>query len=303
MRSGLFPAEPGPSPGWQRQGRADTTGEALIDRYTVEPGFTLVRSRLRSLRAHRETSQRRPEGRLLVITYGLSGASSFRERRGHRPRFQAGFTTVTGFDDVDGERLFPAQEEIGQLRLILTEQALAGYLGATDAAGLLQAGEPPRTLDFCATDPASQAGVDALFRAPARPLPHPLALKTTALTLLTQPLQRLLDRRSDTPPHALEKVERADALLREALEAPFCLTTLATRVGLGERQLRRGFQRVFGVSPRQRFQRLRLEYARSLLESGAPVARVAYRLGYGHPANFTAAYRRHFGRAPKHSRR
>ena len=303
MRSGPFPANPEPAPGWQHQGHADAGGESRIDRYTVEPGFTLVRSQVRGHRTRREISQRPPGERLLIITYGLSGTSSFHERRGHRPRFQAGFTTVTGFDDVDGERVFPAQEHIGQLRLILTEQALTGYLGPCQAAALLQAGGPPRTLDFTATDRASQGRVAALYRAPERPLPHPLALKTTALTLLGQPLQRLLDRHGDTPPHALEKVERADALLRDALDKPLCLTTLAARVGLGERQLRRGFQRVFGTSPRQRFQHLRLEYARELLAGGTPVAQVAYRLGYAHPANFTAAYRRHFGQAPKYSRR
>ncbi|GAA5111345.1 AraC family transcriptional regulator [Alloalcanivorax gelatiniphagus] len=302
MRSGPVPA-PEPSPGWQHQGHADASGETRIARYTVEPGFTLVRSQVRGHRTRRESSQRPPGERLLIITYGLSGTSSFHERRGHRPRFQAGFTTVTGFDDVDGERVFPPQQEIGQLRLILTEQALAGYVGRRQTATLLQAGAPPRTLDFSATDRASQGHVAALYRAPERPPPHALALKTTALTLLGEPLQRLLERHGDTQPHALEKVERADALLRDALDQPLCLTTLAARVGLGERQLRRGFQRVFGVSPRQRFQRLRLEYARQLLAGGAPVSGVAYRLGYAHPANFTAAYRRHFGQPPKYSRR
>ncbi|MDF3852258.1 helix-turn-helix domain-containing protein, partial [Achromobacter denitrificans] len=36
-----------------------------------------------------------------------------------------------------------------------------------------------------------------------------------------------------------------------------------------------------------------------LLETGCQVAQAAYRVGYRHPANFSAAFTRFHGRAPK----
>ena len=44
---------------------------------------------------------------------------------------------------------------------------------------------------------------------------------------------------------------------------------------------------------------MRMRRAWELLETGCQVAQAAYRVGYCHPANFSAAFTRFHGRAPK----
>ncbi|WP_196518146.1 helix-turn-helix domain-containing protein [Halomonas sp. PA16-9] len=77
------------------------------------------------------------------------------------------------------------------------------------------------------------------------------------------------------------------------------LAYLGARVGLGEQKLKQGFRCMFGTTPQHFLHQQRMRRAHTLLESGQQAAQAAYATGYRHPSNFSAAFTRFFGYAPK----
>ena len=91
----------------------------------------------------------------------------------------------------------------------------------------------------------------------------------------------------------------ARAVLDQEMEAPPSMSSLARRIGTSEVTLRRLFKATFGMTIIDYVRQRRLDAARYLLREGRlRVSEIAYRVGYSEPANFTAAYRQHFGYPP-----
>lgn len=97
-----------------------------------------------------------------------------------------------------------------------------------------------------------------------------------------------------------DRVRLAAEILERDLEHPPSLADLATRVGLSETTLKRGFRQVFATTVFGYVRTRRMEEAGRLLESGAAtVLEAATLVGYSNPSNFAAAFRRRFGVNPK----
>lgn len=95
--------------------------------------------------------------------------------------------------------------------------------------------------------------------------------------------------------------------VRDAIDAdlrrPWKISELARRAGISRRSFNTHFRRVFGMSASEYLRRRRLEQAReAMIEQGISVNEAAYNAGYGNPANFATAFRKHFGHAPSKSR-
>lgn len=74
---------------------------------------------------------------------------------------------------------------------------------------------------------------------------------------------------------------------------------MAERFATNESTMRRAFKATFGVSITAYVRLELLKRAQVLLRDGRlQIAEVAYRCGFSSPANFTAAYRRHYGYPP-----
>ncbi|PSN12600.1 hypothetical protein C7293_19415 [filamentous cyanobacterium CCT1] len=96
------------------------------------------------------------------------------------------------------------------------------------------------------------------------------------------------------------RIHYAAEILRSHLETPPNQTELAQRVGIGHCTLNKGFREVFGVTPFAYLTRHRMEQAKQLLrQPDQTVAEVANRVGYANPAQFAAAFKRHFGMTPR----
>jgi AraC family transcriptional regulator of adaptative response / DNA-3-methyladenine glycosylase II len=79
---------------------------------------------------------------------------------------------------------------------------------------------------------------------------------------------------------------------------------LAARVGLGERHLRRLFERHLGASPVEIAQARRTHFARALIDCDAlPMSKVALAAGFRSIRQFNHSIRRAFGRSPSEIRR
>jgi AraC-like DNA-binding protein len=134
-------------------------------------------------------------------------------------------------------------------------------------------------------------------------------LQTLSMELLLQVLG-MLERRSVVTPDAAigsrdtARVYQARDYLAQHYVHPPNITELARRVGLNRTKLKESFRRILGFTIYDYIVRLRLERAAEMLLTGDhAVAQVAYAVGYEYPANFTAAFKRHFGRLPREWRR
>ena len=82
------------------------------------------------------------------------------------------------------------------------------------------------------------------------------------------------------------------------------MTTLAARLGVSDRHVRRIFEAHLGVSPVQYLQTRRLLNAKQLLtDTSLPVTQVAYLSGYASVRRFNAAFLTHYGLNPTQLRR
>ncbi len=99
-------------------------------------------------------------------------------------------------------------------------------------------------------------------------------------------------------------VERALRLISEgALDEDGDVERLATRLGIGERHLRRLFDRHLGASPVSVAQTHRVLLAKRLIdETGMPMIDVAYAAGFGSIRRFNDLMRRVYGRSPSELR-
>ena len=94
-------------------------------------------------------------------------------------------------------------------------------------------------------------------------------------------------------------VQRALQLIRQGALNAGSLTGLAERLGVGERYLRKLFQRELGVSPQAVALNQRLLFAKKLLaETAMPITDVAFAAGFGSVRRFNSAVREHFRLTP-----
>ncbi len=99
-------------------------------------------------------------------------------------------------------------------------------------------------------------------------------------------------------------VSRALALIADGALDEQGVEDLASRLGMGERHLRRLFRSHIGASPIAVAQTRRLLFAKKLLtETQMPMVEVALASGYGSVRRFNSAIRRVFRRAPRELRR
>lgn len=96
------------------------------------------------------------------------------------------------------------------------------------------------------------------------------------------------------------RVARAIAGMSAHIEHPLTVGMLASYAGCTRRQLENRFRRALGATPRQVYQRLRLDAGRRLIGgSSMSIAEVATRCGYENSSAFTRAFRRTFGKPPR----
>lgn len=87
--------------------------------------------------------------------------------------------------------------------------------------------------------------------------------------------------------------------MEENLEEPLSSVRLAASVSLSQRQMERLFRRELATTPRELYQRLRLERAERLLEyGGMNVREVAMACGYTSLAQFSRSFKAHRGVPP-----
>lgn len=72
----------------------------------------------------------------MVVTLGLKGQSWFIDSGGGELVFKQGYTSITTFTSVAGERQYEADKSTFQLRFSLTKKGLANLFGEDRSAAL-----------------------------------------------------------------------------------------------------------------------------------------------------------------------
>ncbi|NOW44931.1 AraC-like DNA-binding protein [Novosphingobium sp. SG751A] len=129
-------------------------------------------------------------------------------------------------------------------------------------------------------------------------------LEGLALQLLCDALSQLA---GDEPDNGLDLAERdlraihqAHSILTETFCNPPSVSCLARRVGINRTKLQSAFKAIYATTLQDFCIERRMELGRKLLEeTDEPVARIAELAGYGHPNNFSSAFKRVYGLSPR----
>ena len=85
--------------------------------------------------------------------------------------------------------------------------------------------------------------------------------------------------------------------------SPWTVASLARVARASRSQFAEQFKCAFGETPARYLTRVRMQRAERMLQAGAPVSEIAFRLGYESDAGFSRAFRRHAGASPSDWRR
>lgn len=74
---------------------------------------------------------------------------------------------------------------------------------------------------------------------------------------------------------------------------------LASIAKMGKTKFKTSFKQLFGSAPLQYRNKIRMEFAKEeIISRRRTPSEMSYLLGYSHPSNFTAAYKKYFGKLP-----
>ncbi|EKT4480426.1 helix-turn-helix transcriptional regulator [Pseudomonas putida] len=242
------------------------------------------------------------EGPLLCLTFLEQGILRYVDRKGRCWPFEAGQSIAQRLRDAAQARRLQVSPGAGGLHLVVGERTLSRYMGEQQARRLLHCqGEAP--LLQCSTSRDACSHVQALATRLAQGQCAPLDTHLHVLNLLSNPLHQLTVSSSQTTPllpaAQVKRLEQARQLLHDELDQPLTVQVLCRRVGLSAAKLKHGFHQLFHTTPYRMLLQLRMQLAHALLQEGCQVAQVAYKVGYSHPSNFSAAFSGYFGFAPK----
>lgn len=279
-------------------------GQCFHDFVELEPGLGLGRLHYRPSVPLIEETNGPHEGRVMVITLGMKGRSCYQGQDATCLEFQKGYTTISSFRGIPGERRYEADDTVSQLRVVAHESLICKYVGSERAAEILGNQQLSR-LAFHASTPAAMAHANALIShlLPCQSRLSRLDLHIHTLSLLNEQFSLLAPQHgaaaSPFSPAEIERIEQARQTMEERLDKPLTLDYLATIVGINKNKLKDGMIYLYNATPTELLLELRMTKALTLLETGLQVSQVAWRVGYKYANNFTVAFTRYYGKSPK----
>lgn len=284
---------------WWRSRLPEEVGTCITDRLLIDEGLTLVYVDYQSHHDLLETSTMDRDGRCLTVTVAVEGQSSTIGSDGRRFDFVSGHSTLAAFASVRGERRFPANQAIRQLRLIAEEPLLQRY-GLESMLDGVRNDQTACPLHFGRHGGATQKFASSLIHLHDRSGSF-LDIQIAALGLLseqTRPFASQVNEAGNLRSEDQKKIVRAKDILVSQYDRQLTVAYLCTVIGTNEFKLKQGFREMFGSSPHRMLISIRMEKALELLESGLNVSTVAYKVGYQHLSSFSTAFQSYFGRTP-----
>jgi AraC-like DNA-binding protein len=104
-------------------------------------------------------------------------------------------------------------------------------------------------------------------------------------------------------PASFRRLVRARELLESEAPEGSTVRAVARQVGLSPFHFIRQFAALYGITPHKLRTRIRLERAKQLLGTGAPVTEVCFQVGFASLGSFSALFTRCVGSSPIRYRR
>ncbi|MBD8892139.1 GlxA family transcriptional regulator [Roseibium litorale] len=99
-------------------------------------------------------------------------------------------------------------------------------------------------------------------------------------------------------------VRRALLIMQQNIDFPLTVKEIAKRMGIGKRQIERHFSSALGISPQAAFLRIRLTFARHLVETtDKSIAQIAVDCGFCDSSHLSRMFRRRYENTPQEVRR
>ncbi len=285
-----------------QQSLPDELGAGQSTLFQLDQGLNYIETRYTPTRDLAILSRIEDQQPQLIITLGLQGHSCFSERNGDELIFNKGYTTISAFKVSDGERQYEANKPTLQLRLAITKHWLDSYFGEQKSLALFNRNKP-----LLSHQPTSHLALMASKQLLACAVPQevrPLFTHGLAMSIVAAELAHFFaDKRQDSSRfNEKEKAmaELARDILFDEFRSPPSVADLSNRVGTNQFKLKKLFHHFFNNTPYGLLSEFRMNHAYQLLEAKpCHVNVVADRVGYTHASNFTAAFIKHFGVAPK----
>ncbi|RIZ72119.1 MAG: AraC family transcriptional regulator [Methylococcales bacterium] len=239
----------------------------------------------------------------LIITLSLKGNSCFSSNQGNTIFFKEGYTTIAAYHSSSGERHYQANKAIMQLRLSLNQKCVERYFGTANLMPLFN----KSGIQQISCLPISHQGLIIAQQLLNNQFPQEgrrLFMQGQVMSLLATELMHLWIKPTEHLERFSQKdreiaMEAQDILFLE-FKTPPSVEVLAKRVGINQLKLKTLFHHYFNNTPYGLLLEIRMRKAYQLLASNRyHVSVVADIVGYNHSSNFSAAFIKYFGLAPK----
>lgn len=299
-------------------GRFEATLRALptIDRATpqilhqeVQPGLSLLATDLSLTKPLVIDAETFPAVCLSVVLSGHARSGAGPIETG----FQPGEAWISSTNErVATRKIVLPSHPVRTVELVVTPDWFAaaesrfGSDGAFDA--MRAATSRSITTRRRALDPRLRELAASIQYPPGHGIAAALYFESRALDLLAVLMSNFDTRHGASSDGRLRSAYDRMVAVRDLIDqtpgADHSIHGLAHAFGISASKLKQDFSASFGTGIGRYIVERRLQFGRELIESHAlSIAEAAYRVGYAHPANFTAAFRRHFGHPPSAVRR
>ncbi|MGR8930082.1 MAG: helix-turn-helix transcriptional regulator [Gammaproteobacteria bacterium] len=239
----------------------------------------------------------------MVVTLGLKGHSTFETGGGKQLQFEPGYTSITVFNCVAGERRFSSEQNVLQLRFSVGLTWLTRHFEMYQNKAIFSGGK----FNLLSHRPISVSALQAaknLLGANVTGASQHLFRHGLAQAILASELSPLLEENNNVNqrfgPREQTMARRARDILWNEFKCPPSVPILARRVGTNTCKLKQSLHYFYATTPYGVVLESRMHRARDLLKTDQySIAMVAEAVGYQHASNFSTAFTRYFGYSPK----
>ena len=239
----------------------------------------------------------------LIVTLGLKGHSRFANMQGEDIVFSEGYTSITTATSSVGERQFEANKHVLQLRFSMSKHWLQRYFDEAKTNRLFKS----EGVQMISHKPISTQGIVVAQQLTACSVSDEikkLFIHGQAMSILASELAPLFSkqRKSTTTFSKNDKeiVNTARDILYKEFKKPPSVEQLSKQVGCNQFKLKQLFHHFFNNTPYGVLLEIRMNKAYELLESTQCHVNIAANfVGYNHASNFSTAFIKFFGVAPK----
>jgi len=268
------------------------------DIFRLESDLSYIETRYKPVKHLSVLSKINSQEPRLVITLGLKGQSRFVSNDNKEIIFKEGYTSITVFDSISGERQFQSEQEILQLRFSMGKRWLDKYFGEKNSKRFFH--QDTQMLSNRPTSYVSMQCAQQLLNCNLPKEVKPMFIHGQAISIITAELAYLFEDKKPCKPCEQETAQRAYAILKLEFKTPPSVAELASRVNVNESKLKKLFHDIFNDTIYGVLLAIRMETAYQLLQANVhSIAYIAEFVGYGHLSNFSTAFTRHFGFSPK----